>query len=131
MIKISNSELEVMKVIWKRKETTSIEIIEDLKDKNWNFNTTRTLIKRLLEKGAIEITQKKGKTYTYKAAIDENKYKAEATRELLKKLYNNSIEEFVLEYCDDDEVSNKEKREIIEQINQLIFRKEKEQKNNI
>jgi len=61
MIKISDAELEVMKVIWNRGKATSVEIIEDLTEQqktNWSYNTIRTLIKRLLVKGAIEIIKK-------------------------------------------------------------------------
>lgn len=99
MIRISDAELEVMKVIWKRKKATSVEIIEDLKDFTWNFNTIRTLIKRLQVKGAIEVSGKEGKMFTYVPKIDEVKYKNEVTLEFIKRFYNNSISEFVLKYC--------------------------------
>lgn len=98
MIKISEAEFEVMKVIWQRKQATSLEIIEDLQEHNWNFNTVRTLIKRLQYKGAIKIIEQKGKTYTYTATIDENEFKRESAKDLFKKLYDNSINEFILNY---------------------------------
>lgn len=120
MVRISDSELEVMKVIWEKKETTSVEIIEALKDFNWNFNTTRTLIKRLLVKGAIEIVKKEGKTYTYRSAIDENEYKNFVTKALLKKLYNDSLVEFALDYCKNGEVSKREVKQVIREICEMI-----------
>lgn len=61
MKKISDSELEVLKVIWNKKNASSLEIINELSEFNWNKNTIRTLIKRLLEKDAIEITEKERK----------------------------------------------------------------------
>lgn len=108
MIKISDAELEVMKVIWTRGEITSNEIIEELKDYSWNFNTIRTLIKRLHKKGAIDVVGKKGKAYTYKAMLEESKYKNELTLDLLNKLYNNSINEFILDYCRNAEAESAE-----------------------
>lgn len=86
MKKISMAELEVLQVIWDKKETTSIEIIEELSHKNWNVNTTRTLIKRLLEKGVIEIVGKNGKEYTYKALIEENEFVGMAFSYFLRKI---------------------------------------------
>lgn len=127
MVKISEAELEVMKVIWKRKKTTSVEIIEDLKDIHWNFNTIRTLIKRLLVKGAIEVVKKEGKTYTYKAVVTESEYRAEVARNMVKKLYNNSLSEFVLQYCESVALSIKEIKELGRQINEMIARKEGKQ----
>lgn len=100
MSKIPDTEFEVLKIIWERGEATSTEIIKDLKDCSWNSNTIRTLINRLHTKGAIEIVRKTGKAYTYRAVIDEEKYKNEMTLDLLKKFYNNSINEFLLDYCD-------------------------------
>ncbi len=98
MIKISEAEFEVMKIIWQRKQATSLEIIEDLQDHNWNFNTVRTLIKRLETKGAIKIIEQKGKVYTYMATIDENEFKRKSAKDLFKKLYDNSMNEFILKY---------------------------------
>ena len=46
MIKISDAELEVMKVIWDKEKATSVEIIGGLPDVTWNYNTIRKLIKR-------------------------------------------------------------------------------------
>lgn len=98
MIKISDAEYEVMEIIWKNEKITSGEIIKKLENKKWSYNTIRTLIKRLYEKGAIKIVETIGKTYTYSPVIDEKEYKIEITKDLLKKLYNNSIQEFLEAY---------------------------------
>ena len=127
MVKISDAEYEVMKVIWKRKEATSLEIINDLSSFSWNYNTIRTLIKRLHTKGAIEIIRKNGKTYTYAPVIDEKKYRDEATRDLIKKLYNNSVNEFVCEYCQADKSSIENLKEVIKIVDE---REEKEREKN-
>lgn len=126
MIRISEAEFEVMKVIWKRKETTSLEIIEDLKDYKWNFNTIRTLIKRLQVKGAIKTSGRRGKTFTYVSTIDEKEYKMEMAKDLVKKLYNNSFEEFILDYCKSSKVTADDLREVIKYID----KKEENQKEN-
>ncbi len=127
MVKISDAELEVMKVIWKHGQTTSVEIIDDLKNLQnvtWNFNTIRTLIKRLLVKGAIEIVKKESKTYTYKAVISEREYKADFIRNLLKKLYHGSITEFVIQYCEDENLSLEEIKLIGKEIDNIIRQRE-------
>jgi len=66
MIKISDAEIEVMKVIWEKKEVTSLEIIQKLNDRNWNDNTIRTLINRLIAKKAVGIAKKEGKAVNFK-----------------------------------------------------------------
>ena len=123
MIKISDAELEVMKVIWDKEKATSIEIIQGLSGVTWNYNTIRTLIKRLLVKGAIEIVKKEGKTYTYRATIAKDEYKVDVLRKLLKKLYRDSFSELVLEYCESGDVTESEMKHIAKEINDIANQK--------
>ena len=101
MIKISNAELEVMKIIWKDKAVTSKQIIEQVKKFNWNNNTVRTLIKRLVDKKAVGISEKNEKQYTFVPLIDEEEYKSEVKQKFLKTFFNGSalkFLEFLIDY---------------------------------
>ena len=118
MIKISDAEFEVMKIIWKKSEVTSMDVVQGLNSNKWKINTIRTLIKRLLDKGAIEIIRQEGNRYIYKAAIDENEYRKAATKDLVKKLYNNSVSDFVAEYCENNNVTSDEIKEVIRYIDE-------------
>ncbi len=52
--KLFDSELRVMDVLWEKGEATAREIAAVLeKEVGWNVNTTYTLIKRCIKKGAI------------------------------------------------------------------------------
>ena len=54
-IKLFDSELKVMDVLWKQGDTPAREIARALGEElGWNVNTTYTLIKRCMKKGAIE-----------------------------------------------------------------------------
>ena len=54
-IKLFDSELKVMGVLWDEGDTTAKHISDVLKEEiGWNMNTTYTLIKRCIKKGAIE-----------------------------------------------------------------------------
>jgi len=97
MIKISDAELEVMHIIWNKKIVTSFEIIEELSNKKWTANTIRTLIKRLLSKGAIEIHSKKGKTYYYKPVLNKEKYLNYQFNKLLNVIYRKNTEKLLLD----------------------------------
>ena len=108
MKKISDSELEVMKIIWKEKAVKSKKIIEQVKDFNWNDNTVRTLINRSIEKKAVGISEKNGKEYTFIPLIDEEKYKLEATKKFLGAFFNSSVLEFLKFLIDNDKEYDKE-----------------------
>ena len=69
--KISDSEWEIMKIIWQNDSITSTKIINELQEKtNWKASTIKTLINRLLNKEAISFT-KKGKEYYYFSIVYE------------------------------------------------------------
>lgn len=131
MVKISDAEYEVMKVIWKRKKATSLEVIDDLQPSNWNFNTVRTLIKRLQIKGAIEVSGTKGRAYIYEAVIDKDEYRNEITKDLLKRLYNDSLEEFILQYASGVKVTADDFKEALENLEEKeAAQKVEEQRKN-
>ena len=99
-MKISEAELEVMQVIWNKKQTNSLEIASQLEHKNWTHQTIRTLITRLVAKNAIRIVEKKGKKYIYEAIIDEEDYKKEALYEFIDKVFKGNLQK-LLEMVDE------------------------------
>jgi CopY/TcrY family copper transport repressor len=71
---ITDSEWEVMRVVWAQDEVTSKEIIEILQQKkDWKPATIKTFIGRLVKKGMLN-TVPEGKMYIYSAAVNENKF---------------------------------------------------------
>ena len=63
---ISESELEIMKVLWEIEKGSSAEIIEQLKDKSdWKPKTIQTLITRLVSKGFVDVDKTNRKLFIY------------------------------------------------------------------
>ena len=116
MIKISDAELDVMKVICSKKEVTSLEIIQELEKHNWNDNTIRTLINRLIAKKAVGIARKEGKTYTYIPLVKENEYRTKRTRNFIEQFYHGSIDEMILNFVSTKDISKKDLKKIMDQI---------------
>ncbi|MGT2682885.1 CopY/TcrY family copper transport repressor [Streptococcus porci] len=72
MYKISDSEWEVMRVIWAKGHTRSSEIIDVLGARfSWSDSTIKTLLGRLVDKGLVS-SQRQGRAFVYKAEISEN-----------------------------------------------------------
>ncbi len=75
MPKISEVELEIMKVLWSKAPQTANEIIKDLEgEMDWSPKTIRTLINRLVQKEAISAHQEIGKMYTYTPFVSQDHY---------------------------------------------------------
>lgn len=89
-IKLFDSELKVMDVLWKNGDTPAKLIAKALTDEvGWNVNTTYTLIKRCISKGAIERSEP---NFMCHALIPKEEVQAAETDELIGKLYDGSAD---------------------------------------
>lgn len=89
-IKLFDSELKVMNVLWQEGDTTAKHISDVLKnDVGWNMNTTYTLIKRCIKKGAIERTEP---NFMCHALIPKEEVQEAETNELINKIYDGSAD---------------------------------------
>ncbi|MEG0855923.1 MAG: BlaI/MecI/CopY family transcriptional regulator [Terrisporobacter sp.] len=110
---ISESELEVMKVLWKIEKATSSQIVDLLKDKSdWKPKTIQTLITRLVSKDIVSVDKSNKKSYIYSPNISEEEYKNSASKSFLEKLYSGSINKMVLSFIKDKKLSKGEIEEL-------------------
>lgn len=88
--KLFNSELKVMDVLWREGEATAKHIAQVLRDEvGWNVNTTYTLIKRCINKGAIERTEP---NFICRPLIKKEEIQRLETDELVNKVYDGSVD---------------------------------------
>lgn len=103
--KISNAELEVMKIIWNYAPITALDIIKELKIKaEWKPATIKSLINRLLKKSAISF-KKSGNEYIYFSLISEDEYIKSESRSFINKVFNGSIKSMLLTFAESKEIS--------------------------
>ncbi len=89
-IKLFDSELKVMGVLWKEGDKTAKEISDILKGEiGWNMNTTYTVIKKCIAKGAIE---RREPNFLCRALIQKEAVQEAETDELIGKLYDGSAD---------------------------------------
>lgn len=117
MIKISDAELEVMQILWQKGQATSFDIIENINN-DWNESTVRTLINRLQSKGAIEPISKVGKIYTYRPTITEEDYKVVESNSFLKKMYDDSVNNLLLNFVKQKKLSKQDLEDLISLIDE-------------
>ena len=84
-IKLFDSELKVMDVLWKEGDLTAKRISDILHEQvGWNVNTTYTLIKRCIKKGAIERSEP---GFQCHALIPREQIQEQETTELINKVF--------------------------------------------
>lgn len=113
---ISESELVLMKIIWKNGGAALYSLImEELeKDKNeWKNNTVLTLLSRLADKKFLRV-KKIGRRNEYVAAVTEQEYQAMQTNSFLDKVYGGNVKNLVSTLLRQDILSADELKEIEE-----------------
>lgn len=89
-IKLFDSELKVMDVLWKQGDMPAKLIAKALTEElGWNVNTTYTLIKRCIKKGAIERSEP---GFLCHALIPKEAVQEAETNELINKVYDGSAD---------------------------------------
>jgi len=102
-IRISQSELDVMDVLWTQSPLGASEVAANLAErKDWNIRTIKTLLSRLVEKGALS-TETEGRRYLYAPLISKDT--AGATRRLSDRLFGGRAAPLVMHLAKDDGLS--------------------------
>jgi BlaI family transcriptional regulator, penicillinase repressor len=118
-LKISDSEWDVMEPIWAAGSCTAADVIKQLRaTHDWNHSTIRTLLARLVEKGALAYDVD-GSRYIYRAIVSRQKCVRQEARSFLEKAFGGDVAALVAHFVSDASLD----REQIEQLHQLLAQK--------
>ena len=88
---ITDAEWEVMRVVWANTQVTSKEVISILEKKmDWKQATIKTLLGRLVEKGALN-TEQEGRKYIYSANIEEKEAVRSFTNDIFDRICRKNV----------------------------------------
>ncbi|KLU63513.1 penicillinase repressor [Peptococcaceae bacterium CEB3] len=104
--RISDSELEVMKILWEKAPLTSLEIVKALRS-TWSPTTIYTLLTRLVNKKAVMI-EEGSSPYVCKPLLSQQEYRRDSRRSFLKKAYNGSLNLMLINILEEEELSETE-----------------------
>src|SRR5688572_24706589 len=118
-LQISDAEWDVMEPIWAAGECTAAEVIKHLrKTHDWNHSTIRTLLARLVEKGALAYDVD-GSRYIYRAAVSRQKCVRQESRSFLEKAFGGDVAALVAHFVAESSLD----RDQIDQLRQLLAHK--------
>lgn len=116
-IKLFDSELKIMDVLWKNGDTTAKQIAEILKEQvGWNKTTTYTLIKRCIDKGAIERIEP---NFLCHPLVTIEQARELETTELINKMYDGAADQLIVSILGNKNLSQKEIQRLKELISSL------------
>ena len=102
-MQISDTEWQVMKIIWMQGEQTSTDLIRVLAERfDWSKSTVQTLLARLVEKGCLT-RKKEGKSFVYSPLLTLDQSRNLLVRDIKDKVCSRRIKQLVadlIEECD-------------------------------
>ena len=102
-LRLHEGELNIMELLWSNKELAAKDISKIIKEYiGWEKNTTYTVIKRLIDKGAI---QRNDPGFICSALISQRSVREIETKRLLDQFYNGSLQTFISEYLKNQSLS--------------------------
>lgn len=119
--KISDAEWHVMQVLWDRAPLTANEVVDTLKTStDWSPRTIKTLLNRLVKKGALGFEQE-GRQYRYHPIVTEEACTRAERQSFLKRVYGGSLTPMLMHFIEDVELSETE----IDELRTILDKKGK------
>lgn len=120
-LQISDAEWDVMEPVWRAgtEPCTAADVIRQLRETHdWNPSTIRTLLARLVEKGALAYDVD-GSRYLYRAAVSREQCVRQEGRSLLDKAFGGDVAALLTHFVAEASLD----RDQIEQLRQLLAQK--------
>lgn len=104
MSQISEAEAVVMDVLWGEHPLGADEVVAALAGRGWAEPTIKTLLNRLLTKGAISASRE-GRRYLYSPVLQRQAWVAEQSSGLLDKLFDGRVAPLVAHFSQRGQLS--------------------------
>lgn len=111
--RISDTEWEIMKILWQRSPLNSQEIIASLtsQDPSWHPKTAKTLLNRLVKKKALAYEQA-GRAYLYRPLVQEGDCVRAEAESFLQRVFGGSLQPMLAHFVEQNKLSPKELAEL-------------------
>jgi BlaI family penicillinase repressor len=119
--KISDAEWAVMEEIWRKHPITALEVVKRLAPRHrWQDQTIRTMLRRLIDKRAINYTAE-GKVYHYEPAVSREQCVRMESRSFLERVFGGAAKPLLIQMVQEADLSEED----IEELKHLLNKKEK------
>lgn len=111
---ISESEWEIMNVLWEKAPQTASDIISSLQEStDWKPKTIRTLLDRLVQKDVVGVN-KNLRVYTFYPLYTQEECQRAETESFINRIYGGTLKSMLVQFIQEDTLSD-------DDINELRF----------
>lgn len=116
-ITLTDAELRIMRVLWSRGPSTTIEIVDAIETPRLARNTVMTTLGVLERKGYVR-HDTQGRTFVYEPLVQEDSVRRSAVRSVLDRFFAGSAEQLVVKLLDSEELSAEQRARIQQLLDQ-------------
>ena len=110
--KISESEWQIMKLLWAKNPSTANEMVEKLSPTTaWKPKTIKTLLTRLVKKKAVGY-EKKGREYHYYPLAEKSECIKAESHSFLRRVYNGATKPMLAAFLENEDLSPEDIKEL-------------------
>ena len=118
-MQISDAESVVMDVLWKRSPLSAEDVVASLSSRqDWQEATVKTLLNRLLKKGAID-AEKDGRRYLYAPVLQREAWVQGESESLLDRVFGGRVAPLVAHFSEQRKLSRKDIAELRKLLEEL------------
>ncbi|MEE4210385.1 MAG: BlaI/MecI/CopY family transcriptional regulator [Parvularcula sp.] len=117
-MRISEAELSVMKVLWAEPGLGAAEVAKRVTDHDWSDKTVKTLLARLVEKGALK-AEPEGRRYLYTPLIARKEYRKSQARSFVDSLFGGRAAPLIAHLAEAKDLSDEDIAELEDLVRRL------------
>jgi BlaI family penicillinase repressor len=104
-MRVSSAEGIVMEALWRKQPLSAEDVVADVAAaQGWTDATVKTLLNRLLSKGAIA-AEKDGRRYLYRPVLKREDYVSEESTSLIDRLFEGRVSSLVTHFSEREKLS--------------------------
>ena len=118
-MQVTEAESIVMETLWVRHPLSADDVVAALaRQEHWQEPTIKTLLNRLLKKGAIR-AEKDGRRYLYSAVLTREQWQSHESRSLLDRVFGGKVAPLLVHFSRSERLSAKDVAELRKLVEQL------------
>jgi BlaI family penicillinase repressor len=117
---VTDTELEVLKVLWERGEATVRDVLDDLAEggREYAYTTAQTLLNRLQEKGCVA-SEKSGRAFVFRPVFSRDELLGGSLHDLASRVCDGKALPLLLNLVQSSKFSRRELRRFRDLLDEL------------
>ena len=118
---IAESEWSIMEALWESNPQTASEVTKTLRPTtNWAENTVRTLLTRLVEKGALKTGENTSGTRTYMPAVKREACVRAEGESFMQRMFGGAAKPLLVHFAQNSKLTAEEVKELKKILDQNL-----------